>query len=109
MERWASGQPVGAQGKGSLILRLLQVQKSDFLQYVGNFKNITPYLITAGNLLDSYLLNARIIFSKTFPEAQILNGLGGFHTFLSEVDMSSATAGVLINSQGLCFEGKSAG
>lgn len=109
MERRTSGQPAGAQGKGSLILRLLQAQKYDFLQYVGKFKNITPHLIAAGNLLDSYLLNARIIFSRTFPEAQILNGLGGFHAFLLEVGMSSATAGVLMNSQELFFEGKSAG
>lgn len=96
-------------GQGSWVRKLLQGQESDFLWCVRKFKTLTPYLTPVGNFLNSYLLNARTVFSRTFSEAQILSGLGGFHALLSEAGMSSVTAGVLMNSHGLFFEGKSAG
>ena len=94
---------------GFLDPEVLQVQESDFLWHVREFKTLTPYLTPVGKFLNSSLLNARTIFSRTFSEAQILSGLGGFHALLSEAGMSSVTAGVLMNSHGLFFEGKSAG
>lgn len=48
------------------------------------FKNLTACLTSAGNFLNSFLLDSSTIFKRTFSEARILNGLGGFDASFSE-------------------------
>lgn len=49
-------------GQNSLILKLLQVQESDFFSMYEKFKNFTPCLTPAENVLNGSLPNARTVF-----------------------------------------------